>query len=118
VANFGTGVSAQITGVQSISAVATAPGDIAGPALAISLSLANGSAEVVEVDSVTVTASDATGAPASPVIGDQAQPFSGSMGPGETQNAVYAFRIPADAAAGALIVVSYRAGVSIATLTI
>lgn len=117
-AAFGTGVSAQVTAVEPITAVATAPGDIAGPALAISLTLTNGSNDAVDTEYITVTANDATGAPASPVTGDQAHPFSGRIPPGASQNATYAFRIPADTATGALIVVSYRAGVPVATLTL
>jgi hypothetical protein len=104
-AEFGDGVTATLAGVAPFTAAGAGVGEVAGPAVRVTLSVTNGSSAPVSLDTTTVNAyygPDAT--PASPLTSDgSSAPFSGSLAPGATATGVYAFGI-AEGAGDALVV--------------
>ena len=105
VAQFGDGVSAAVTGVAPFTATGAGIGEVAGPAVRVTVTVTNGSSAAVSLDATTVNAyfgSDAI--PASPLPSDgSSAPFSGSLAPGTTATGVYAFGI-ADGADDTVVV--------------
>ncbi|ADG73798.1 conserved hypothetical protein [Cellulomonas flavigena DSM 20109] len=93
-ADFGTGVTAEITQVEAIEGEGRGLGERSGPALVFELEVTNGSSGPVDMGTVTVNLADATGAPAAPLSGPPAAPFSRSVEPGGTAVGTYVFLVP------------------------
>lgn len=93
-ATFSGTVSAKLAGIAPIKATAEGVGEISGPALKVTFTIVNHSAKAIDLDSVTATLTDSTGAPTVSMIGSPAKPFSGSVGPGSTATGVYVFSVP------------------------
>jgi hypothetical protein len=93
VGGFGDGVTAAISRVTAFTASGAGVGEVAGPAVRVTLSITNGSSAAVSLDSTTVNAyygADAT--PAAPLSSDgSSAPFAGSLAPGESATGTYAF---------------------------
>lgn len=95
-ADSGTGLTAEITEIKAVTATANLPGEVQGPALAISLRLKNTGQERANLSAVVVTVADSAGNPGSEMSTKPARPFSGVLEPGETSRAVYLFTVPKD----------------------
>lgn len=106
-AEFGGKVSARITSVKAITAKAQGPGEITGPAVAVTLQVTNGSKRALEVDRVTVNLADSHGNPGSPMSSDPASPFSGSIEPGGRATGTYVFSVGADLRSPITLSMSY-----------
>ena len=80
-AEAGDGVTASITSVEAIDGTATGPGNIAGPALRVTVRVDNGTDEPVPLGGVSVDlASGEDLVPASPLGDPSAAPFTGFSG--------------------------------------
>lgn len=112
-ADFGTGVTAEITAVEAIEAEGRGLGERSGPALAFSLEVTNGSGEPVDMDTVTVNLADAKGAPAPPLSGPPAAPFARTVEPGATAVGTYVFLVPPDSRDQVTLEVSYSTDASV-----
>lgn len=112
-ADFGTGVTAEITQIESIEAEGRGLGERSGPALVVHLEVTNGSSEPVDMDTVTVNLADATGAPAAPLSGPPAAPFARAVDPGNTAVGSYVFLVPPDARDQVTLEVSYSTDASV-----
>lgn len=108
-ADFGGQVTARISEVKAVQATATLPGEISGPAIAVTVDITNGSADRIGADSVTVTLADAAGNPAVP-IDDNAAPLTGVVEPGASASGTYVFTVPADQRNPVTVTVNYSAG--------
>ena len=112
------GVAVTLPGLRAVEATAVGPGNVAGPALQVTVRIANDTDRPLGLDTVEVTVaygSDLT--PASPV-GDPSQaPFSGALQPGESAEGVYVFSVPADARSSVTVQVGYQSGASLAVFT-
>lgn len=84
-------ITADVTSIDRISAEARLPGEVAGPALAVHVGLENDSSRQLDVGGVTVTLEDADGTPSVSLSSAPAEPFSGTIEPGESAEAVYVF---------------------------
>lgn len=92
---FGGRVTGSITKVQPLTAKARVPGEVSGPALAITIRLVNGSAKTLSLGNAVVNlAYGAAETPGSPMSGPPNRPFTGSLKAGKIATAVYVFRIP------------------------
>lgn len=112
-ADFGTGVTAEITQVEKIEAEGRGLGERSGPALVFHLELTNGSSGPVDMDAVTVNLADATGAPAAPLSGPPAAPFSRTVEAGGTAVGTYVFLVPPAARDQVALEVSYSTDASV-----
>ncbi|MGS0685682.1 DUF4352 domain-containing protein [Nakamurella sp. GG22] len=104
-ADFGD-VSAAITTVSAVTATGVGPGQITGPAVAVTVKITNDSAEAVSLDSVFVNLNDSTGAPGQPSTSSPAAPLTGELAPGATAQGVYVFGVPESARKPVTILVS------------
>lgn len=110
-ASFGGNVTATITSLKSITAKATLPGEIAGPAVAVSVKLVNASAKSVNTSSAVVNLFYGSAkTPGSPVSSAPGHPFPASVGKGKTMSAVYVFDVPKADQPQLVIYFSYTPG--------
>jgi hypothetical protein len=94
---YSDGVSARLVDIKAITGEAHGIGETSGAALAIVVELTNTSGAPISLDTVAVNVyTGADGAPAARLQGDSGAPFSGSLGAGESAQAVYAFTVPED----------------------
>lgn len=106
--DFGNGIAVGLTSIESISAVAQMPGEVAGPGIRVEVTITNGSNQLIDVGNVVVDLQDAAGTPAVPMTSG-ATPFSGSIDAGASASGVYLFTVPAGYSNPATISVSYNA---------
>jgi hypothetical protein len=92
-ATFGNRVTARISSLKRINAVARGVGEISGPAVAVSFRIENGSGNSIDVGSVTANLQDAAGTPSTSMIGSPAEPFAGSVAPGRSGTGTYVFAL-------------------------
>lgn len=94
-ASFGGNVSAHISRVQAITAKAQGPGEITGPAVALTIVLRNGTRKPIGLDSTNVTLTYAAArTPGIQMLGPPSAPFHGAVAPGKDADAVYVFTVP------------------------
>ena len=107
----GDGVTARVVSLEGVRGTAEGAGNIAGPALRVTVRLTNGAAAPVDLGLVSVTMShgaDAT--PASPLDDPSRAPFGGTLQPGGTAEGVYFFSVPEGDRDVVTLTVGYRAG--------
>ena len=106
------GVAVTVTAVAVTESDGVGAGELAGPALAVSLRLVNRGSEPIDLDSVGVAATwGPQGTPAMllPTAG-AADPVRGSLAVGSKVTGVYAFHLPDPLPETLSIAVLYRAG--------
>ena len=108
-ADFGGKVTAKIAEISPTQATATLPGEVSGPAVAVTVEVDNGSADTIGLDSVTVTLTDSAGNAASTVTGSTGA-LSGALGAAESAKGMYVFSVPADARNPVTVTVTYSSG--------
>jgi len=77
-----------------IHAKAHGPGQISGPAMALTIHFVNGSKRSIDLNHVVVNDQDAKGTPLLSITSSPASPAEGSVAPGATKSAVYVFTLP------------------------
>jgi hypothetical protein len=110
-ADVGNGISAAIVSVEAIDGTATGPGNVAGPAVRVTVRLANGTAAPLSLDGVAVDlahGSDLT--PASPLDDPSARPFTGTVAAGDSADGVYVFSVDEQSRESVTVSVGYQAG--------
>jgi hypothetical protein len=94
-AHFGTGLSLRVTRLEQVRGVAHGPGEVAGPAVRMTVRLTNRSTEGISLESVVLAVSyGADQTPASPLHGPGGRAFSGTLEPGASATARYVYAIP------------------------
>ncbi len=117
-AEVGNGVVATIASVEEIDGTAVGPGNVAGPALRITVRIENGTTEPVSLDGVAVNLSSGPErTPASPLDDPSRAPFSGTVEPGEAGAGVYVFSVPTDVRDQVTVEVGYQAGAPLLLFT-
>ena len=117
-AEVGDGVSASLVSLDAIQGTATGPGNIAGPALRITVRIENGTDGPVSLGGVVVDlASGPDLVPASPLGDPSAAPFAGTVAPGGHADGVYVFTIPEEDRGSVTVSVGYQAGAPLMVFT-
>jgi hypothetical protein len=117
-AEAGDGVTASITSVEAIDGTATGPGNVAGPALRVTVRVDNGTDGPVSLGGVSVDLTYGEDlVPASPLGDPSAAPFTGTIAPGEGAEGVYVFSIPVEDRGSVTLSVGYQAGAPIMVFT-
>jgi hypothetical protein len=110
-ADAGDGVSARLASIDAIQGEAGGPGQVAGPALRVTVRILNGSGADISLDGVAVNlAYGADNTPGSPIQDSSAAPFSGSLPAGDEAEAVYVFSVPEDSRDVVTVEVGYQPG--------
>jgi hypothetical protein len=89
----GTGLTARLTTIKAIDAKAQLPGEVAGPALSLSVEVSNTGAKTVDLNAVVVTVLDSDEAPGGEMSSAPAKPLKGKLSAGKTVRGVYVFTI-------------------------
>ena len=108
-ARFGTGVSVAVTALSRFTATAHGIGQIGGPAVEADVALTNGTTHSISLDSVTVTAQDASGTPLLPLQVARLTPLGGTLAAGKIAHGAYAFTLPSTAHQPLTLGISYTA---------
>lgn len=107
-APFATGVAARLVQIEPIQGEAEGPGEIAGPALRITVELSNPTDVDVSLAATVVNVYAGPGrAPSTPLSGPGAAEFEGSLPAGSTETAVYVFAVAEDVRDDVQVTVSY-----------
>jgi hypothetical protein len=93
-ASFGNSVSAHISALKHINAVAHGIGEVSGPAVAVTFVIQNGTGHAVDLGSVSANLEDAAGTPANSMSGSPAKPFAGKVAAGKSSSGTYVFSLP------------------------
>jgi hypothetical protein len=93
-ANFGTGVTARLLGVDAVHGAANGPGEVAGPALRIKVRLANKNDHAIDLTQALVTVTDAAGVPGVQLTQSGSAPFRGRVKAHGSAQATYVFTLP------------------------
>lgn len=87
------GVKVQLTKVAAIKAKAVGPGEVSGPAVALTVTITNGTDRPVDIGSVVINVTAADQTPGSQMTGPPARNFSGSLKPGAKATGVYVYTV-------------------------
>ncbi len=85
------GIKVTIGPITSVKVKANGPGEIAGAAASVPVTVQNASGKSFSLDGFSITATYNKGTPASPTSADPAKPLSGSLKVGKTADGVYVF---------------------------
>ncbi|TKJ18785.1 hypothetical protein [Blastococcus sp. CCUG 61487] len=111
-------VTASITLIEEIDGTATGPGDVAGPALRITVRIVNETDADVPLDGISVNAFHGEERTPAPPLGDPSRsPFAGVLAPTDTAEGVYVFRVPVDRRHLVTVEVGYKAGAPLAVFS-
>ena len=113
VADTGTGMTFRVEQLEAVQGEATGPGEIAAPAVRVTMVATNGGTQPVLMASVVVdlTSGD-DNASSPPLSGPGVERFAGQLAPGASVTGVYVFDVPLDRRDRVSILVSYLASVS------
>ena len=117
-AAVGNGIVAALPTIEAIQGTANGPGNIAGPAIRVTVRIQNGTTDTIALTGVAVNmyyGADRT--PASPLDDPSQHPFSGTLAAGTSADGVYVFTVPADARNAVTVEVGYQAGAPLLLFT-
>jgi hypothetical protein len=114
----GNGVVATLPSIDQIQGTAQGPGNIAGPAIRVTVRIENGTAAPVSLEGVAVNMYfGAELTPASPLEDPSRKDFFGTVAPGKSAEGVYVFSVPSDARDSVTVEVGYAAGAPLLMFT-
>lgn len=87
------GVAVTMTKVAAFTAKAKGPGEVSGPALALTVAVANGTSRPVDLGSAVVNVTASDGTPAAQLTGKPARPLRGSVESNAKATGVYVFTL-------------------------
>jgi hypothetical protein len=106
-----------LLGSRNVTVTGQGPGELSGPAVALTLQVTNGSSAPLGLDAVIISASiggqEASASDAAP-----AKPFSGSLASGAKAQGVYVFVLPAGGRRPVGVVVSLAPDLPVARFTV
>lgn len=105
--DFGTGLKIELTRIQSVKGEAKVPGEIAGPALKVTLRATNDSKKGISLDAVVVALSYGDDRSPAGQLSDGGKPLRGKLGGGDEKTGVYVYNVPTDQRDDVRVEVSY-----------
>jgi hypothetical protein len=94
-AESGQGVSVEVTKIEQVEGKANGPGEVAGPAVRLTVQVANGSPKQLSMELALVNVYYGKArTPAASLSGPGADPLAGSIDPGESASGRYVFGVP------------------------
>lgn len=114
---FDTGITVEIDSVEAIEVEAETPGEESGPAVVVTVTATNGSAEPQEVDSAVVTLTAADDELGIGTTAGSPSPLSGTVEPGQSATGRYVFMLDPAADRAVTVSVNYAAGEPVAVFT-
>jgi hypothetical protein len=88
------GVAIAMTGVRDVQVPASGPGEVAGPGVAVTVRVRNGSAGSFDLSGLAVVASYGRGTPAAESGSAKETLLRGALAPGRTAEGTYYFLVP------------------------
>lgn len=113
-AEVGASVTAHLDEIEALDVVAKTPGEVDGSAVAVTIIIANGSADLIDVSAAMVGLTGRDEVLGMPTTSDPYAPFTGVIRPGDTGTGTYVFLLPEDARDVLTVSVQYMAGMTIA----
>lgn len=111
-AQFGTGVTAQISSIEPVEGQARGPGEISGPALRLTITIVNDSGEQIPLPEAAVGVMyGKQRTPAIALSEPGVDPFPIELNSGSTADGRYVFAVPPAARGGIRVTVAYSAEV-------
>jgi hypothetical protein len=112
------GVTAEVAAVRAFDGEASGPGNVAGPALAVTVRIGNGTSAPVSLGGLQVTLDTGSDqVPASPLDDPAAAPVSGLLDAGASAEGTYVFSVPADQLDTVRVTVGHEAGAPLLVFT-
>jgi hypothetical protein len=108
------GVDVTVSKVQVLDVEANTPGEIAGPAVALTIDVKNSSDEAIDLSTAMVSVTGSKGSYGQATTSEPFAPFMSSVEPGAEASGVYVFRLPAEERDSLEVSVEYIAGAPIA----
>jgi hypothetical protein len=111
-AAVGNGVVASLTSIEAVQGTANGPGNVAGPAIRVTVHVENGTSAPMTLAGAAINMYyGADDSPASPLDDASARPFGIDMiQPGASADGVYVFTVPEDQRDKVTVEVGYEAG--------
>ena len=117
-AAVGDGMTVDVVGIEEVEGTASGPGNIAGPALRVTVRLTNGTSGPVSLDGTAVELRYGFDqAPASPLEDPSQVRFAGGLEPGASVEGVYVFTVPTEARYAVTVLVEYAPGTPFVVFT-
>lgn len=104
-APFGDGLVAVVKAVDDVQVSAGAPGEVAGPAVAVTVVLENGSEAAVDLSGVSVTAASSSGAPLEQTTASPSSVPRGVLSTGDEVTGTWVFSVPGGERTGAVLTI-------------
>jgi hypothetical protein len=105
---LGNGVTIKVSKIESVKGVARGPGEVAGPALRISIHVDNESRKTIPMNLALVNVYYGKGRlPASPLSAPGAAPLSNPIPPSKSDTGKYVFGVPKDQRSNLQVEFSY-----------
>lgn len=109
-----TGMRIAVESIATVTISAETPGEVSGPAVAVTVSAHNAGSGVHNVDSAVVNLLTESGELAIPTWAGPADPLRGDVEPGETVVGTYVFMFDAEQGRTVIVSVNYSAGQPVA----
>jgi hypothetical protein len=90
---FENNVKVAVTKVRAVKAEAIGPGEVGGPAVAVTVRINNGSTDPIDLATTSVTLLGSDGSPGIMTTGGDSSPLSGVLQPGDKASGAYVFTI-------------------------
>jgi hypothetical protein len=112
-----TGIEVSLVGVASTSVTAETPGEVDGPAVAVQLTVVNGSKEPINLDSAVVNLWADDGEYGVGTTAGSPSPLKGTVEPGKSAKGKYVFMLDPAKGRDVTVSVNYAAGEPVAIFT-
>ena len=90
----GTGLTVNLTSIDPVDAKAEQPGEVAGPGLAITITIRNTASKAADLSTLVVNLANSDDAPGTQMSAKPSNPLTGSVAAGKTRTGVYVFTVP------------------------
>ena len=109
------GVDIRVTSTEAVDGEARGIGEIAGPSVRFTVSIANGGKDPVDLSSAVITVeAGADRLPCSELSGPDSVPFPAVVNPGETVTGKFVFLIPVDSRSDVSVFVNFSVDAAVA----